>query len=462
MFKVELVKLFKRCPECGAHIRKKHESTQGSQLVVTLKCINGHTYFWNSQPMIKGMAAGNLLISSSILLSGATYTKIATLAEILRLCFFSEKTFYNIQDSYLFPVVNEVWEGEQNSVFNELNNRELWLSGDGRCDSPGHNAKYGTYTMIDQSSNKIVDFHIVQVSEVTNSNAMEREGFKRCMENIQGKGATVKVVATDRHASIKSDMKQIYPNIDHQFDVWHLAKSVTKKLTEKAKKKDCGNLFPWIKSVSNHLWWCADTCNGDKELLREKWISIVHHTANIHHWDSADHYHECPHPPIPRNVARTKRWLRPGSPAHEALKEVVFNKFLLKDILKLTLSCHTGSLEVYHSVQTKYLPKRQHFWYKGMVARTQLAALDHNANTGRDHATSSKGPNKGGLRFKVVFPIEVRSGLLNQSWRRQQGIIYIHYWMQLLTESVKMLLTEVPLSQQHIFHSALLPSLDHL
>ena len=404
VFKQELVKLFNRCPWCGAGIRKKHESTQGSQLFVTLKCLNGHTYFWNSQPMIKGMASGNLLMASSILLSGATYTKIATLGEILRLCFFSEKTFYNIQDSYLFPVINEIWEGEQNSVFNDLKDKELWLSGDGRCDSPGHNAKYGTYTMIDQHSNKIVDFHIVQVSEVTSSNAMEREGFKRCMENIQGKGAKVKVVATDRHVSIKSDMKRIYPDVDHQFHVWHLAKSVTKKLTEKAKKKDCGDIFPWIKSVSNHLWWCADTCNGDKELLREKWISIVHHTANIHQWDSADYYHECPHPPIPRNVARTKRWLRPGSPAHEALKEVVFDKNLLKDIQQLTLSCHTGSLEVYHSVQTKYLPKRQHFWYKGMVARTQLAALDHNANTSRDHATASKGENEGELRFKVVFP----------------------------------------------------------
>ena len=48
VFKQELVKLFKRCPECGAGIRKKYESTQGSQLLVTLKCINGHTYFWNS------------------------------------------------------------------------------------------------------------------------------------------------------------------------------------------------------------------------------------------------------------------------------------------------------------------------------------------------------------------------------------------------------------------------------
>ena len=120
-------------------------------LLATLKCINGHAHTWNSQPVIKGMAAGNLLMSSAILLSGATFTKIATLAEILGLCFFSEKTFCSIQDSYLFPVINEVWEQEQDTVFNDLEGKDLWLSGDGRCDSPGHSAKYGTYTMIDQT-----------------------------------------------------------------------------------------------------------------------------------------------------------------------------------------------------------------------------------------------------------------------------------------------------------------------
>ena len=137
--------------------------------------------------------------------------------------------------------------------------------------------------MIDQLTDKIVDFQEVQVSEVTSSNAMEREGFARYMEHIQGKGAKVRVVATDRRVSIKSDMKRNYPDVYHQFDVWHLAKSVTKKLTEKAKKKDCGDLSPWIKSVSNHLWWCADTCNANKE---------PHQTANIHRWDCADLYHE--------------------------------------------------------------------------------------------------------------------------------------------------------------------------
>ena len=69
--------------------------------------------------------------------------------------------------------------------------------------------------MIDQLS----DFQIVQVSEVTSSNAVEREGFKRCMENIHDRGANIKVVATDCHVSIQSDMKKNFPHVQHQFDV---------------------------------------------------------------------------------------------------------------------------------------------------------------------------------------------------------------------------------------------------
>lgn len=88
LFKEHMDKLLKRCPGCGAAIRKKHTLTKGTLLLVTLKCINGNTFPSNSQPMVKGIAAGNLLMSSAILLSGATYTEVATLAEILGLFFF--------------------------------------------------------------------------------------------------------------------------------------------------------------------------------------------------------------------------------------------------------------------------------------------------------------------------------------------------------------------------------------
>lgn len=80
VFKQELDKIRTRCPECGAAVRKRENTTQGTQLLATLKCINGYTHTWKSQPMIKGKADGNLLMSS-----GATYTKIA---KILKLSFF--------------------------------------------------------------------------------------------------------------------------------------------------------------------------------------------------------------------------------------------------------------------------------------------------------------------------------------------------------------------------------------
>lgn len=400
VFEQQLLELLKWCPECGEVIVKKEKNTQGTLLCVMVTCIKDHVCTWRSQPMLKRMAAGNLLLSSAILLSGATFTKVASIANIMKLQFMSEKTYCNIQDEYVFPVVNEAWQQEQESVITEIGERDVWLSGDGRCDSPGFSAKYGTYTLLDQETDKVVDFSVIHVGEVSSSNAMEREGFKRCMNNIVDKGVNVKVVATDGHVGIASDMKKDHGDKQHQQDVWHVSKRVTTKLTEKAKKKDCGDLFPWIKSVSNHLWWCADTCEGSKELLREKWLSIVYHCANIHAWDSADLYQQCPHSPIPPDEARKKKWLKPGSPPHDALKAVVFDKNIIKAVQQLNLCCHTGSLEVYHSVQTSYVPKRQHFSYKGMMARTQLAALHHNDNTGREQATTSTGE----LRFKVVFP----------------------------------------------------------
>ena len=48
------------------------------------------------------------------------------------------------------------------------------------------------------------------------------------------------------------------------------------------------------------------------------------------------------------------------------------------------------------------MPKRQHFCYEGMVARTQLAILDHNANVNRSQAEVKQGANKGEKRYNVL------------------------------------------------------------
>ena len=93
---------------------------------------------------------------------------------------------------------------------------------------------------------------------------MEKEGLRRCLDSLLANNVQILSIVTDRHRGVGSLMKKEYPFIKHQFDVWHLAKNVVKKLTQKGKQKHCEQLLPWIQSISNHLWWSAQTyaCNG--------------------------------------------------------------------------------------------------------------------------------------------------------------------------------------------------------
>ena len=199
------------------------------------------------------------------------------------------------------------------------------------------------------------------------------------------------------------------------------SKKCHKKLTKKAKDKHCCQLFPWIQSISNYLWWSAQSCKGDAQVLVEKWKSIVHHVSNVHEWDSDPKalFPKCVHQTLSPEEQHSKKWLKSGSVAHNALKKVVLQDTLLRDIKKLNGFHQTGSLEVFHSLLLKYCPKRQHFRHDGMRARIELAILDHNYNTQHQQATTKSGlfitiPCKivlhvfyfltGKARFKLLFP----------------------------------------------------------
>ena len=54
-------------------------------LVVSGTFLVGHVLKRQSQPMIKGTAAGNLLLFAAILLCGLTFIGIANLADVLNL-----------------------------------------------------------------------------------------------------------------------------------------------------------------------------------------------------------------------------------------------------------------------------------------------------------------------------------------------------------------------------------------
>ena len=242
-------------------------------------CPDGHVLSWQSQPLIRDVGVGNLLVAAAILFCGLTFTDISNLAKLLNLAMFSESTFYRLQKEYLFPVIHTSYVMQQDAVLEFLRGNDFKLSGDSRCDSPGYSAKYCTYSLMDSATELILDYKLIQSSETGSSVAMEKEGLRRSLNYLLEQDVSINTIATDRHRGVGALMKTDYPYITHQYDVWHMAKSVVKQLTQKGKLKHCERLLPWIQSISKHFWWAAQTCNGDAQLLTEKWTSIIYHIS---------------------------------------------------------------------------------------------------------------------------------------------------------------------------------------
>ena len=113
------------------------------------------------------------------------------------------------------------------SILEEVKEKgPCYLSGDGRCDNPGHNAKYLTYSFMDKNTNKIVAFSLTQVSEAGNSNRMEKMGFEKSLRLLKNEGIIPEKITTDRHIQIRKHLRVQDPGIINQFDVWNFVKTI--------------------------------------------------------------------------------------------------------------------------------------------------------------------------------------------------------------------------------------------
>lgn len=134
-----VMELFKRCQECGSVITKTAKATVGSVLRVHWECEKKHKGKWSSCSDVRGMPANNLLVSACTLFTGATYTDIADWATLLNLQIPHKTTYFDIQSSYLIPVIDEEYKEQQKAAMNDLHLRTelcnpVHLSGDGRSD----------------------------------------------------------------------------------------------------------------------------------------------------------------------------------------------------------------------------------------------------------------------------------------------------------------------------------------
>ena len=107
---------------------------------------------------------GNIICAAGILFTGCNPYKVFNYFRNIVVDFIAPRTYNLLQKLYIIPSVSKVWEKHQIAILHNLQQKQLVLGGDGRCDSPGYSAKYGSYSLMELESNKVIDVQLVQVT----------------------------------------------------------------------------------------------------------------------------------------------------------------------------------------------------------------------------------------------------------------------------------------------------------
>ncbi|KAK3703272.1 hypothetical protein QZH41_010164 [Actinostola sp. cb2023] len=383
VFLSKLLLLFNVCPTCKTNNPFVETQVIGTMVEVTTKCFNPHCphpkNVWQSQPNMTGtkMPAMNFLLCFSILVSGASPSKVFQVFKHMGLSCISLKTYFKHQGEKLFPTIHLFWKKYQEQMFEKLREtgQSLVIAGDGRHDSMGHSAKYCAYTVFCCTIPLIIEFSMVQRNVAGSSPAMEMLGFKKCMDALMACGLVLGTLITDRHSSIIKHMRENLGHITHYFDLWHLKKKIHKVLIKVSKEKDCSALTEWIKPCENHFMWSAtSTLSGDGNVIWAKFKSFFSHVRNKHTDLDDPVFNKCVH----GEEISERKWLEEDTTVYERMCKELKNPSLIKGIRQASPMAQTSCLEGFHSVVNQYAPKMIAYSYQGMYCSyLLLCTLKH-------------------------------------------------------------------------------------
>ncbi|XP_034077579.1 uncharacterized protein LOC117549630 [Gymnodraco acuticeps] len=420
-----LMELFESCPVCK---RVCDVQTRRIGTFISVQQLCPHCQFtrnWNSQPVLGSTPVGNLQLSVATYVNGASFYKLSKVFKAMNMQLCKYNTFRRHARMFIEPAIVSYWQKSQEGMLQKLHAEEkVIVGGDMRADSPGHYAKFGSYTMMDLKNNKVVDLQLVQSNEVGGSYHMELEGLKRSLELLKKCGVTLDCIVTDRHLQIQKFLRE--SSITQFFDVWHIEKGISKQLEKAAKKKDCEKLRGWVKSIRNHIYWTAATSTTGPERVA-KWTSILNHVQDIHSHDDPL-FPKCLHP---LRIAQYQ-WMAAGTPAFHKLETILSTKRILKAVAKLSPHHQTSSLESFHAVILRFAPKNVVFPFLGMLCRLYLAALHYNENAERAQATTSTGKPL----YKLQFPKARKGECRAKPVKTDPTFCYVANLMDLIFDQV--------------------------
>ena len=70
---------------------------------------------------------------------------------------------------------------------------------------------------------------------------MEKICFTKTLNELEEKNLVISPTTADRDIQIKKYMREERPEISHQFDIWHIYKTIKQKLLAASEKKSCNS-----------------------------------------------------------------------------------------------------------------------------------------------------------------------------------------------------------------------------
>lgn len=168
------------CRGCGGPCHVLEKEVLGTFVRYSYRCDScTKQWSWASQPKSQQLPLGNLILAAAAFFTACSPTRFINLCRQAGIACFSISVYNLIQTSYLVPAVRNVWQQAQERLFAARRGRPVKLAGDGRCDSPGHCAKYGSYTVMDTETNEVLHCELIQVILLQLSSSLQKIQLKK-------------------------------------------------------------------------------------------------------------------------------------------------------------------------------------------------------------------------------------------------------------------------------------------
>ncbi|XP_031162793.2 uncharacterized protein LOC116055133 isoform X1 [Sander lucioperca] len=204
-----LLELFESCPVCSSmcDVRK---TIRGTFLAVDQTCHRCEfNRQWKSQPFIGSTPAGNIHLSAAVYFTGTSFIQMKKVFNAFGVRSMRYQAFRKHAKTYLEPAIVWKWKRAQQVELQSLSQQsKVIIGGDMRADSPGHCAKFGSYTVMNLETSTVIDIQLVQSNEVGGSYYMEKEGLKRSLALLEASGVTLDCIVTDRHLQIQKYLRE--------------------------------------------------------------------------------------------------------------------------------------------------------------------------------------------------------------------------------------------------------------